>query len=207
MVAGILAVRQANRADDATASATARRAAAQAQLADRVDRSLALAAAAQHVEQSPESRTGLLAALARSPQLSTVRPLAGTWMSVNPNGRTLVTLDADHRFWFYDTSTLELVGRYDPFPDLAMDGVAGNVAPLAFTRDGDRLAVALLDGQDGVVRLLDPATYEPAATQPGGQPEAFSTNDVEFSADGRYLAVSSGGRAPPAPGTSSMCGI
>ena len=199
IVAGFLAVRQANRAADATesaaaaaSSAVARRVAAQAQLAGSVDRALALAAAAQHVEESAESRAGLLAALSRIPQLSAVRPHGGTWMETSPDGRTLVTLDGDHRFWFFDTRTLEIVGDYDPYPDRDVAGLASNGSPLSFSADGTRLAVGLLDLNDGVVRMLDPVTYEPVAAQPGGQPESALPNDVKLSADGRYLAVSLG---------------
>ncbi len=190
MVAGILAVRQANRAADATETAVAQRAAAQAQLAGTVDRALALAAAAHHVEQSSESRAGLLAALARIPQLSAVRPRGGVFLEASPDGRTLVTLDTDHRFWFHDTSTLELVGGYDPYPDRDVHGITSNGSHLAFDADGTRLAVALLDVTDGVVEVLDPATYEPVAAQPGGQPDGALPIDVKLSADGRYLAVS-----------------
>ena len=190
MVAGLLAVRQANRAADATDSALARRVAAQAQLAGSVEQALVLAAAAQHVEQSPESRAGLLAALARIPQLSAVRPNGGVWLETSPDGRTLVTLDTEHRFWFHDTSTLELVGGYDPYPDRDVHGLTSNGAPLAFTADGSRLAVGLLDVNDGIVRMLDPATYRPVDPQPGGQPDGALPYDVKLSADGRYLAVS-----------------
>ncbi|MGZ5399640.1 MAG: WD40 repeat domain-containing protein, partial [Nocardioides sp.] len=190
MVAGLLAVRQANRADDATASADARRVAAQAQLAGSVDQALMLAAAAQHVEDSPESRAGLLAALARIPQLSAVRPHGGIWLELSPDGRTLVTLDTDHKLWFHDSSTLELVGSYDPYPDRDVHGIVGWVSGLAYSTDGTRLAVALLDGNDGVVQVLDTATYEPVAAQPGGQPPGTYPSDVKLSHDGRYLAVS-----------------
>jgi WD40 repeat protein len=190
MVAGALAVRQAKRAADATDSAVARRVAAQAQLAGSVDRALTLAAAAQQIEESPESRTGLLAALARIPQLSAVRPQGGIWLETSPDGRTLVTLDGDHRLWFHDVRTLERIGSHDPYPDRDPLGILGNVSPLAFPDDGSRLAVAMLDGNDGVVRLLDPETRRPVAAQPGGQPDGAITTDVKLSANGRYLAVS-----------------
>ena len=189
-VAGTLAVRQANRAADATDVAVARRVAAQAQLAGSVDRSLALAAAAQHVEESAESRAGLLAALARIPQLSAIRPRGGFFLALSPDGRTLVTLDGDHRVWFHDASTLEPVGGYDPYPDRDVHGIVSLGSALAFTADGTRLALGLLDANDAVVRMLDPASHEPIAVQPGGQPDGAVPDDVELSADGRYLAVS-----------------
>ena len=149
-----------------------------------------LAAAAHHVEHSPESRAGLLAALARNPQLSAVRPRGGIVLEVSPDGRTLVTLDTDHRFWFHDTATLELVGGYDPYSTVTCTGSPPTGHHLDFDADGTRLAVALLDVTDGVVEVLDPATYEPVAAQPGGQPDGALPIDVKLSADGRYLAVS-----------------
>ncbi|HET6560934.1 MAG TPA: BTAD domain-containing putative transcriptional regulator [Marmoricola sp.] len=198
LVTGTLAVRQANRAADATDAAVARRVAAQAQLAGSVDQALLLAAAALGVETSAEARAGLLAALARIPQLAGVRPLGGHWLEISPDGHTIVSLDADHRVWFRDATTLEVVGDYDPYPDREVLGIKGNVSPMSFSGDGALLAVGLLDGNEGVVRVLDPETHDPVTSQPGGQPVGAIPTDVKLSADGRFLAVSAYLDAPSA---------
>ena len=92
--------------------------------------------------------------------------------------------------WFHDASTLERVGGYDPYPDRDVHGIVSMGSALAFTADGTRLALGLLDANDAVVRMLDPASHEPIAVQPGGQPDGAVPDDVELSTDGRYLAVS-----------------
>ncbi len=190
LVAGVLAMRQADRAAEAGDAAVARRVASQAQLAGTVDRALALAVAVQRVAPTAESRATLLQALARFPELSAVRSHGGHWVELSPDGHTLVTLDQDHRVWFHDADTLELLGDWDPYPDRSVLGILGNVSPLAFSEDGSRLAVALLDGNEGVVRLLDPRTRRPVVPQPAGQPVGAQPTDVKVSPDGRYVAVS-----------------
>jgi DNA-binding SARP family transcriptional activator/WD40 repeat protein len=190
LVAGTLAVRQANRAADATDTAVAQRATAQAQLAGNVDQALGLAAAAATAEPSAETRAGLLAVLARSPQLSAVRSVPGVWMDVSPADGTIATISLDNTVRVYDPATYEETGEYDPYPDRPIFGIGGNLAPLAFSSDGSQLAVALLAVDHDVVRLLDPETARPLPEQPGGQPKGAIAHDVEFSRDGRYLAAS-----------------
>ncbi|QZY29721.1 hypothetical protein K6T13_03235 [Nocardioides coralli] len=191
-VTGTLAIGQANRAADVTRTADARRVAAQAQLAAGVDRSLALAAAAFGAEPSTESQAGLLAALTRFPELVAVRPVPGAWSGSSPDGSVAALMDYNHQVRFLDTETLRQLGQYDPYPGLAVQAVAGNVSPLAFSGNGSTMAVGVLTIEDEVVRLLDSATYAEARRQPGGQPPWAYPTDVQLSSDGRQLAVSVG---------------
>jgi DNA-binding SARP family transcriptional activator/WD40 repeat protein/energy-coupling factor transporter ATP-binding protein EcfA2 len=192
VVTGTVAVRQANRAADASRSADARRVAAQAQLVGDVDLSLALAAAALRAEPTTEARAGLLAALARAPQLAAVRPVPGTWMAMNPDGRSFVTMANDHKVRFFDAESYEQLGEYDPYPGRAVDGIGGNIEPLEYSSDGTLLAVNLMTVSRQMIRVIDTSTYEPVADQPRGQPRYAHPQDPAFSPDGRYLAVSAG---------------
>ena len=67
--AGIAAVRQADRAREATVAADARRVGTQALVESDIDQSLLLAVAANHLDDSPETRASLLSALSKAPEL------------------------------------------------------------------------------------------------------------------------------------------
>jgi DNA-binding SARP family transcriptional activator/WD40 repeat protein len=201
VVAGMLAVRQANLtaeaadvAAEAATAADARRVAAQSQLADRIDRSLQLAVAALAVEPSAESRAGLLAALARTPQLTAFAPAADAafWrMDVSPDGEQVAVMDAANHIWFYDPDSLEPLGDYDPFPPKwDVDGVGLAADPIAFSPDGQVLAIAIMNISGDPVRLVDTSTRRPLGTQLGGQPSPSYPTDLDVSPDGRYLAAS-----------------
>ncbi|HSJ20485.1 MAG TPA: BTAD domain-containing putative transcriptional regulator [Nocardioidaceae bacterium] len=191
LVAGTLAVRQANRADEAATAADARRVAAQSQLTDRIDRSLQLAVAAHAVESSAESRAGLLAALARSPQLTSFVPAVDLpfWrMDISPDGGQVAVMDAANHIWFYDAESLELLGDYDPFPEAWDMEIGGSSDPIAYSPAGDLMAIGILNLRGDAVRLIDAQTYRPLEDQPGGFPSNSYTNDVDLSPDGRFLA-------------------
>ena len=83
----------------------------------------------------------------------------------------------------YDAATNRLLRSYDAGEK------RGSISP-AFSPDSRQLAVILYFGQSiEPVRLLDPNTMAPTTKLdfPGGKPVWGA--DVEFSADGRYLAA------------------
>jgi DNA-binding SARP family transcriptional activator/WD40 repeat protein len=192
VVAGSLAIRQANRADDATAAADARRVAAQAQLTDRIDQSLLLALAAMAVEPSSGARAALLSALGRSPQLTSFVPAGDQpfWhLDVSPDGDTIGVMDGSNRVRFYDASTQDLLAKFDPHPAGWRTMVACVCDPLTFSPDGRSIAIGLVNGSGWPVRLLDARTFRPADRQLGSLPTSTIPGDMDYSADGRYLAV------------------
>ena len=195
LVAGTLAAIQADRADEASVVADARRVATQSQLTDRVDRALRLAVAAYAVEPSPEARAGLRAALARSPQLFAFRPPGehSFWhVDISDDGSTLAVMDTANKVRIYDPETLTLRGTYDPFPEGWEQQVGGSSQPVALSPDGGTLAVLVLNVQGRLIRLVDTETLREHAEQPGGfVPDSYA-NDVDISPDGRHLAVMSG---------------
>jgi WD40 repeat protein/DNA-binding SARP family transcriptional activator len=198
MVAGLLAVRQANRADRATVEAEARRVGAQALLADDLDRSLLLAVEGVRLDNSTDTRANLLSALSRSPE-----PIASTRgdgkgffsLDLSPDGKVAGVGRAFSGLSFYDTTTREMLGSYDDV----------TVGSFEFRPDGKELAVSAqldfdvaFDPNAGPnaglpaspVRLVDADTWQAAPVQLGGMPQNAWPSEPHYSADGRFLAVS-----------------
>ena len=76
-LAGLAAVRQADRAREATVAADARRVGTQALVEPDVDQSLLLAVAANDLDDSAETRASLLSALSKSPRVDPRHPRSG----------------------------------------------------------------------------------------------------------------------------------
>ena len=197
LIAGVLAVRQANRADDnaaearsAAVSADARRVGARAQLTDAISLSLLLAAAGARLDDSPETRVNLLTALAKRPHLVRSAPAGGGYLdalSVSPDGRWIAASDDANRMHLYDAATNRLLRSYDAGrpPEDTQAWISG-----AFSPDSRQLAVILTAVESTEpVRLLDPDTMQPTTNLafPGGKP--VRGIEVQFSGDGRYLAA------------------
>jgi WD40 repeat protein/DNA-binding SARP family transcriptional activator/energy-coupling factor transporter ATP-binding protein EcfA2 len=181
----------AARAEQAAVSADARRVGLRSQLTDDIDLSLLLAAAGARLDESPETRVNLVSALARQPRLVRSAPPEGGYLeglSVSPDGRWIAASDEANRMHLYDASTNRLLRSYDAgrAPEDEQAWLLG-----AFSPDSSQLAVVLESVESSEpVRLLDPDTMQPTGTRlapPGGTPTVGF--DVQFSADGRYLAA------------------
>jgi WD40 repeat protein/DNA-binding SARP family transcriptional activator len=193
--AGLLAIRQAERAENAAVTADARRAVALARDADAVDQALLLSVEAVGLQDSAETRANLLAALSRVPGLiGSYRHDAGTpprgsssVVASRPDGEVLIAGNglaaAAH-----DAGTLDVVHTFAIAP-----------SSVVYRPDGEQLAVSTHRYDDGPwdvvfdsvpVRLLDGATLEPEPIQLGGWPAgAVQAWDLHYSADGRRLAA------------------
>jgi hypothetical protein len=161
-------------ARQAAVSADARRVGARSQLTDDISLSLLLAAAGARLDDSPETRVNLLAALGKRPTLVRSAPPVGgymDWLSVSPDGRWIAAADDADRMHLYDASTSQLLRSYDGVRP-AKDGQGSMIG--AFSPDGRQLAVILTGlGSTEPVRLLDPDTMQPTATKlafPSGKP-------------------------------------
>ncbi len=193
-VAGIAAVRQADRAREATVAADARRVGTQALVESDIDQSLLLAVAANHLDDSPETRASLLSALSKAPELiHATRGVGKSFysMAVSSDGNTLAVRDDANFVWFYDATTLEFIGSYDANLPKEDDVRSFQyVAPLAFSPDGPILAIGIVTLDQPPVTLLDAHSFEESDVQLGGMPtRQYITTAVTYSANGRYLAV------------------
>jgi DNA-binding SARP family transcriptional activator/WD40 repeat protein len=200
LVAGGLAVRQADRADQSAEAARAAATRAEArQAGDRaratleVDRALLLAVEGVRLDDSPETRANLLAVLSQHPGLIAPERTSGVpFVAANPARDRLVTY-ADGELAVRDARTLDVVA--------ASDELAGvhRWADLEFSPDGSQLTVLhhsydSLDGREqemaeSPVVLYDAQTLEPAVRQLGGVPPQSAAQDAAYSGDGRLLAV------------------
>ena len=193
LVAGGIAAVQSDRASENAAkaeqsavSADARQVGVQAQLTDHISLSLLLAAAGARLDDSPETRANLVTALAERPTLVRSAPPEGGYLEVfdvSRDGRWIASSDDQNRMHLYDASTNRLLRTYDA-------GDEGFFLESAFSPDSRQLAV-VLHGSESTepVRLLDPNTMQPTTKLdfPGSKP--VWGVDVQFSADGRYLAA------------------
>ncbi|MFC7362015.1 nSTAND1 domain-containing NTPase [Nocardioides astragali] len=197
LAAGGLAAVQSDRANDNAARARqlavhadARRVGVRSQLTDDISLSLLLAVAGARLDDSPETRVNLVTALAKRPTLVRSEPPGGGYLEgfdVSHDGRFIASSDDQNRMHLYDASTNRLLRSYDA--GRPTEAGQAYMYP-AFSPDGRQLAVVLEQARSlEPVRLLDSETMQPTRQLdfPGGKP--LWGNDVQFSANGRYLAA------------------
>ena len=190
LVAGFVAVRQADRAEREALGADAGRAGAQALVVNDIDRSLLLAAAGVRLEETPESRANLFAAIDKRRQLVRSVPVAGgavTGLDASPDGRAVALYGADYRVRLYDASTGALLAEQEPESPVGLVSklVRG---PVAFSPDGSSAAVGAPPFDPEPVQLLDARTLRPTPVHLPGLPTSSAhTGVVGYSRDGSSL--------------------
>ena len=204
LIAGGIAAVQSNRAGrnaaeardaaetarQAAVSADARRVGARSQLTDDISLSLLLAAAGARLDDSPETRVNLLAALAKRPHLVRSAPPGGGYLEEfdvsprRPLDRLLRRSEPD----------APLRRRHQPAAAQLRRGPACRRRAGVHDRSVQPRQQAArrhprASESTEPVRLLDPNTMQPTTKLafPGGKP--VWGVDVQFSADGRYLAA------------------
>ena len=181
---GTYAVAQRGEARDAETAQLAQRLGAQALVEEDFDLSLLLARQAAAIDDTPQTRGYLLAALQRAPKAvgmmhAPADALLGQ-ADLSPDGRTLAVIDFYDRILFFDSRTFQPVGR--PFD------AATWLDSVAYRPDGKTLAFGT---NGGLVRVLDARTGEELAeTVVGG-----SAARLAFTGDGSRLVVLAG--SPP----------
>jgi WD40 repeat protein len=174
---GISAAIQRGEAQRAETVELAQRLGAQALVEEELDLSLLLARQAVAIEDSPQTRSYLLANLLRTP--TAIGIMHGstdvlTGIAVSPDGRTLAVSEFEGRVRFFDARIFEPRGE----PLLTED----KVRSLAYSPDGDTIAL----GGRGYVHLIDARTHEQVAKAPIG---IRSATRLAFTSDGSKLAV------------------
>jgi WD40 repeat protein/DNA-binding SARP family transcriptional activator len=191
VVAGTLAVVQQGRATRAARLADARRLVTQALVEDDLDRSLLLAAQANRLDDSVDTRGALLTSLLRSPQAIGV--LRGTGdrllhLAVSPDGRTLAAGDQAGRTLLWDTATRRPLPGPPQLPKL--DDQPDPLQLLAFSSDG-RL---LLTAGSFTIHRWDLATHQVAGSFDVLRISSAGVGGMAVSPDGRRLAVGTEGK-------------
>jgi WD40 repeat protein/DNA-binding SARP family transcriptional activator/energy-coupling factor transporter ATP-binding protein EcfA2 len=198
LLAGLLALRQADRANtsadaatDAARAADAGRVSARALTTDNISLSMLMAVAGTQLDDSSATRSTLQAALAQHPELIGSTPYDGdaiTGLEVSPDGRTLAVYDRSGHVLLLAAATMEPLARFDPPPTARLPFQW--FAPMAFSPDGKTLAVGLPALTPTPVMLLDAQTLERAPIQLSKVPTQPSrVIDITFSADGSTVAA------------------
>jgi tRNA A-37 threonylcarbamoyl transferase component Bud32 len=178
LVGGIYAVIQRGQARDAEIAQLAQRLGAQALVEEDLDLSLLLARQAVAIEDSPQTRGYLLAALRRAPAAMGIMHGHGDALreiAISPDGKTLAVFAGGDGIFFFDAQTYAQIGAPLPVGD------PGGEGSLAYRPDGRAFAV----GGDHVLRLIDARTRRQLAEAAVG---GVATR-IAFTRDGSRLVV------------------
>lgn len=195
--AGLVAFEQQNHAEENAAAATsaqttsdARRAGATALITDDLDESMLLAVAGVRLDDSPETRSSLLAALGQHPEVIASTELSGEEVlhfDVSPDGTTVATYDLTNRVRLYDLASSERLAEFQAGDPAGLGWISGKVR---YSPDGSVLAAIVAAPTRRPVVLLDPNTLEPLAAQPRGTGwSRWQVSGIDFSPDGTRMAV------------------
>ncbi|MEU4295187.1 BTAD domain-containing putative transcriptional regulator [Kribbella sp. NPDC026596] len=183
LIAGVVAVRQAERAERTATSELARRVGARAQLTKGISHSLLLAAQGARLHDSPETRANLVAAIDKHPKLVRSFPAPSgsvNTISVSPDGIRIAASGDRAAFDLFDPGT----GRVTDSYSFAPQGVAPSLSLVLYSPDGRYLAAT---ASPSMIRLLDAETLDPLPL--AVPPRTGPYLNIAFSADSRYLAA------------------
>ena len=143
------------------------------------------------MDDSPDTRANLLAALARESRAHCLQPgrRPGPHLSpqVSPDGEVIGLGKAYGDVSFYDTETQEKLGELRSRSTIWKWEYRPDGRQLAFTVQNDLIGAVEL--AEPSVRLVDATTFEEEPVQLGGLPEQAWPFRPHYSADGRFLAV------------------
>jgi len=182
---GGVALDQRSAARNQARVAEAERLGVQALTDQSLDRSLLLARQGVELDDSPATRSYLLAALLRSPAAIWVMRGVGnplTALDLSPDGRTLAVGDNHGNLLFFDAVTGRRAGRPYTVP-------TGPITAVRFSPDGTRMAVA----GDIFVDILNGRTHQVQSELLAGPPSRNSPpavlGTIAFSPDSQVLAA------------------
>lgn len=177
---------------DAERRALARRSAANALVTEDIGLSNRLALAGVALDESTDTRSGLLGTLARHPNLYMSVPVSDgalpRYLEVSPDGRYVALLDEEHVVRLHDTGTGALLGREQSGRgDPRFGNTYGRL--LAFSPDGRFLAVTSSSESVRPVQLLTVPELEPGPLLGGLRARGWRGIDVVFSERGNRVAA------------------
>jgi WD40 repeat protein/class 3 adenylate cyclase len=189
LIAGLFAVLQRNHAEAVALKSDAERVGTLAQTQTNLDLSMLLALAGVKLDNIPETRSDLLAALERSPAvIRVVHPSTGeiTGVAISPDGRLMVTGDSDGAVRFEDLRTWTPSGGAVQLPSPVLPNA------MRFSPDGRTVAVASGAGTLTEIYLIDVAsrTKRLLGSFSGAVPPIpYGSTAVAFSPDSAEIAV------------------
>lgn len=196
LIAGLIAVQQADRAEQSATRELARQVGTRALLTEDISRSLLLAVQGVRLDDSAETRANLVAAMNRQPRLAwSVSAPSGRIgnLEISADGDRIVSSDANATIHLSDARSGQVLHSYTFGPVPAGVDVT---ATARFSPDGRRVAAIARNIQEGdpdprwPLRLLRADTLEPVAALPvPGQSDDARFGSLVFSADGRFLAA------------------
>ena len=204
VAAGLVALHERGTARHQATAAIAQRLGAQALVEPALDRSLLLAREGVSVDNSPASRSNLLAALLRAPAALAVAHGLGERIvddALSPDGRRLAVRTDEGGVSIFDTRTMRVVrSGEDSTGQISNFGaVVRPMRALAFSADGRRLIVGDSDGWHATSVVFDARSGRPLASPTSV--DASVTADVVVAPDGRSFVAGEpvSGRIPDPP--------
>ncbi|MEP6658845.1 MAG: AAA family ATPase [Acidimicrobiales bacterium] len=187
LLAGVLAIRQRNRADNAGRLAEARRVGTQALVEPDYDQALLLAVEGRHLEDSRETRSNLLATIERSPDVTAViRSPSEAFLDLGfaPDGKTLLAsgIGDPPSLSKYEVKTRKRAASIPGPPRSISSAVSpdGHLAVMSYAKQGD-------DGTTFELHVVDMATFKVTGEPLPGTLDAPTR--LSFSPDGKYIAA------------------
>ena len=180
LAGGTFALIQSGEARDAETAQVAQRLGAQALVDEDLDRSLLLARQAVAIDDSPQTRSYLLADLLRAPSVAGVMHGEEDILrsvAVSPDGKTLVVGDFNSGLLFFDARTHERIGK--PLR------VREPVESVAYSPDGQTIAF----GERGYIRLIDARSRRQLAAARVVPGELRMVLRIAFTADGSQVVA------------------
>ncbi|HEY2877075.1 BTAD domain-containing putative transcriptional regulator [Nocardioides sp.] len=193
LITGFVAVGQTGRARDEADAARARQLSAEALGDADIPLSTLLALAAVHLDDTPQTRASLATLLARNPAFLATSSHVGETpgrLVRSPDGGRVAVYGLDNVVSLVDVATGKVTRRYDTDGPGPVNDQFFALGAMAFSPDGRTLAVGAQTYSAPAIVLLDGRTLRPLRTQPAHLPPSAKARDVDFSADGRHVAVS-----------------
>jgi WD40 repeat protein/DNA-binding SARP family transcriptional activator len=192
VIAGVVALEARGTARRQATDAIAQRLGAQALVEPQIDRALLLAREGVNLEDSPATRSNLLAALLRSPAALAVlhgRDDQVLDEALSGNGRLLVVRGNNGTVSFVDTRTFREVGRsFKADPEETYCGaIVRPIDAVAVSPDGRTVAVGSFDGRRPTLYLLGARSHVGPSFHDNGSEGAAT--DIAYAPDGRTLVT------------------